>query len=83
MAMIVGADVTNRVGGCVGMAVVVTVKAGHALAGFHAAAIFGCIELLLREGRHQQSHTLQLLGIQTVFEHAAVVGQCDQFPTSL
>ena len=49
MAMLVGPNVADRVGGGVRMAVGVAVEAGHALVGLEAAAVFGGVELLLRE----------------------------------
>jgi len=47
MAMLVGPNVADRVGGGVRMAVGVTVEAGNALMGLQAAAVFGGVEPLL------------------------------------
>ena len=66
--MLVGPDVADRVGGGIRVAVGVTVEAGDALAGLQAAAIIGGVELLLREGRDQQTQAFELFGVEEGFE---------------
>ena len=88
MAMLVGPNVADRVGGGVRMAVGVTVEAGNALMGLQAAAVFGGVELLLGKRRDQQPQSFELLGIEDVFEQfvevarASPVCPCETSPRS-
>ena len=75
VAVLVRADVADRVRRGVGVAVGVAVEAGHALVGLERAAVVGGVELLLRERRDQQPQALELLGIEDVLEQLVEVAR--------
>ncbi len=79
MAMVIWTNVAHRVGGRSGMSVGVAIKTSHALRCLQATPVIRGIELLLRERGDQQTQTLDLLGIENIFEQFIEVGQRHQF----
>src|SRR5207244_8604232 len=57
----------------------VTVQTDNATAGPHRAAVFGGVELLLRERRDQQPQAFELFGIQYPVEQVVKVVKSNQF----
>jgi hypothetical protein len=60
------------------MAIGVTIETRHAQAGPIGAPVLGCIELLLRKLRQQESQALQLLRVDNAIEDLVVVVDRDQ-----
>src|SRR5580765_3062419 len=73
MTELLRSDVSGQVGTGVRMAVRMTLEAGHAAAGTHAAPVLCLIELLLREWGDEQPQPLELFRIQYAVKQIIIV----------
>ena len=78
MAKLLGPDVPDQMGGGIRVAIDVTFKTHHTATRTLRAAVFGLVELLLRERGHQQPQALQLLGVEDAVEQLVEVGDGHQ-----
>ena len=78
VAVLVRADVADRVGRRIGVAVGVAVEARDALVRGERAAIVRGVELRLRERRQEQPQSFELLGIQDLAEQLVEVRERDE-----
>src|ERR1700722_20639666 len=62
-----------------GVAIRMTIKAGHAQAGLSRLSIASRVKFLLWEWRHQQAQAIELHGCQNVHEQAVIVVDRDYF----
>ena len=76
-AQFLGPDIAYQVRRAVGVAVDVTVETGDAAAGQRGTAVFGLIELLLRERRYQEAQAFELFRVQNAIEQFVVIHQGD------
>jgi len=65
-------NVAHQMVGAVGMAIGMTVKTGNAQAGPVGPAVFGRVELLLRELGHQEAQTFGLFWVQQAVKNLVV-----------
>jgi len=79
MPELLGPNIADQMRGAVGVPVHVAIETGNAAARAFGTAVLGLIELLLRERRHQQAQSLELLGIQNPLEQSILVVDCHQF----
>ena len=79
MTELLRADVSGQMGTGVRMAVRMTLEAGNATAGTHAAPVFCLIELLLREWGDEQPQPLELFRIQNPVKQFIIVVEGHQF----
>jgi len=75
-----GPDVADEMGGGIRVAIRVTFKTDHPPTRPFRPAVFGLVELLLGERRHQQSQSLQLLGVEDAVEQLEEVLYGHQLP---
>src|SRR5260370_8295386 len=73
------ADVADEVERGIRMAVGVAVEACDATARARRSPVLGLIELLLREGRKEQTQTFDLLGIEDAIEQLVIILDGDEF----
>src|SRR5260370_35087882 len=73
MAKLLWTDVTHKVRGPIGVAIRMTVQAGHSSARMLRSSIFRLVELLLRKCGQKQAQALQLFRIRNPVKQFIVV----------
>lgn len=79
MAKLLRPDISDQMGGCIGMSVRMTLKAHDATARSLRTPVAGLIELLLRKRRDQQPQAFELFRIQNAVEEFVEVLDRDEF----
>ena len=78
VAMLVGADIADRVRRRIGVAVGMAIEAGHSLVRLQGTPVWRLVELRLGKRRHQQPDAFQLLRIENVLEDFVKILEGDE-----